>query len=580
MSCLRNETKRCFRKIFGLNVDLRIDRDRSVHRKAPVFAVVFDHKKHENHSLFHHFANHPDSGFTKCLPQFVVDVNVEEHNNRKQLYLTIDRNTFMQKTLKTYSKNLEEHAKTNLADEINKYQSVIFEYCSPNIAKPFHFGHLRSTLIGNCLSNIHSYFGHNTNRINYLGDWGSQFGILSLGYDLFGDEQKLIKDPLRHLYDVYVRANKECEENEQFHSKAKERAMLLEKRYDEKVFLQWQRFREYSIEQYKGLFHRLGIQFDYIHSESMYSEASFEIVNMLSHRGLIEVLSDGAKVMKIKNNDNVTEIPLIRKDGATIYLTRDIAAAIHRKQQFNFDKMYYVVDNSQYKHFVNLKRILFEMGFEWESDMFHLPFGKVLGMSTRKGTAIFLQDIIDEANSRALKFIKESKYTKIEETEFEEKADILGLSAVIVNVLKKKRMTEFKFSWDEAIKSSLYDDSGIVLQYAHAKLCNLEKRFKIEKPFESNINLSAIQSEEAFTLLIALAQFDETLIESFHQLEPSILVKYLVDLRREVNRAYSNLIIRNETSCVVESRLLLYSAARNVLQKGLQLIGVKPLEAF
>lgn len=254
-------------------------------------------------------------------------------------------------------------ANEDIAEDFRK--TIIVEYSSPNIAKPFHVGNLRSAIIGNCVANVLQYRGHNVIRMNYLGDWGTQFGILSLAYDRFGSESLLQTEPLKHLYDVYVKGNQEIEKSTEWRDAAKERFTRLESQTDPATFEQWNRFRELSLQELKSLYQRLGITFDVYSSESIYTKASLSIVELLKNKGLIEQSDDGALLATTTSFDNPNEevsVPVLKSDGSTLYLTRDLAAALDRKERYQFDRMYYVVDSSQAKHFWNLKSILSSMG--------------------------------------------------------------------------------------------------------------------------------------------------------------------------------------------------------------------------
>lgn len=242
-------------------------------------------------------------------------------------------------------------------------KKIIVEYSSPNIAKPFHVGNLRSTIIGNSIANILQFGGHDVLRMNYLGDWGTQFGILSLAYDQYGEEDKLKSEPLKHLFDVYVKGNQECQADEKWRDMAKERFYQLELKKNSDVYDQWIRFRGLSLIELDHLYQRLGIKFDVLTSESMYSGCGPDIINILKSMKLIETV-DGTVYSNIRHyNDpmKIIQVPLVKKDGTSLYLTRDIAAVLHRKKHYSFDRMYYVVDSSQSKHFNNLKSVFYSL---------------------------------------------------------------------------------------------------------------------------------------------------------------------------------------------------------------------------
>lgn len=303
-------------------------------------------------------------------------------------------------------------------------QKVIVEFSSPNIAKPFHVGNFRSTIIGNSVSKLLEIGGDKVIRMNYLGDWGTQFGILSLAYELYGESEKLESYPLKHLFDLYVKGNQgevlalfansncvlflllEIKNDPEMKEAAKIRFKLLEAKQNSELFEQWAQFREMSLKELTNLYYRLGVIFDYYTSESMYSESAFELVNKINQAGLLSRCHTGAFYVK---TDDSNQVPLLKSDGSTLYITRDLAAVFHRKEKFRFDRMYYVVDSSQSKHFNNLKSILQLLnGSNNEFDLRHLKFGRIIGMSTRKGEVVFLDDVLDQAKQLALEAIKNS----------------------------------------------------------------------------------------------------------------------------------------------------------------------------
>lgn len=287
------------------------------------------------------------------------------------------------------TESVRNHLKS-LTTERKKY---VVEFSSPNIAKPFHFGHLRSTVIGNFTANLLSALDHDVVRINYLGDFGTQFGLLSVGYDRYGSEEKLVQNPCKHLLDVYVRINQDAETNDEIRREGKERFRALEASSDHRLLMQWNRFRELSAHHYQHVYGRLGISFDHTHYESMYSSEVRHVMNKIREKGFLHETSDGAQMIRLKddhkdgmpkyrskNQPMINEqdedsqdpelIPLVKKDGTSLYLSRDVAAAIDRKNRFNFDHMLYVVEGGQTDHFVNLKRILKLLDYGWNELVF------------------------------------------------------------------------------------------------------------------------------------------------------------------------------------------------------------------
>lgn len=526
----------------------------------------------------------------KSDSSFIEQVLSHQSNNQDEpnrILFKLNFQFFVKELLSELSQDLSKlTSHYRRQDEIefgneNYCKKIIVEYSSPNIAKPFHVGNLRSTIIGNCVANLLKFKGHNVIRMNYLGDWGTQFGILSLAFDNYGDEEQLKKDPLKHLFEVYVKGNREIESNQSWREMAKERFSQLEFKTDSKVLEQWNRFRDLSLRELKSLYHRLGITFDFYASESMYCDSSHDIVNVLQNRGLLEESDDGALLASVPDYENSSQtirVPLIKNDGSTLYLSRDIAAALHRQEQYQFDRMYYVVDSSQSKHFNNLKSIISALGNPIYKEMKHLKFGRILGMSTRKGEAIFLEDVLNEAKGRALEAIRNSPNTKIDKDQFDKVSDILGVSAIIIHDFANRRLKEYRFNWNKALRMN--GDTGISLQYTHARLCNLAKNCEIEINPNCDIFVSAIDTLEGRILINQLAMFHQVIEQTYEMLEPNVLTCYLFDLKAAINRANQELTIKGEKMEIAQTRLLLFNCARNVLSTCLRLLGLYPLQSM
>uniref|UniRef100_A0A674E723 Probable arginine--tRNA ligase, mitochondrial n=1 Tax=Salmo trutta TaxID=8032 RepID=A0A674E723_SALTR len=310
-----------------------------------------------------------------------------------------------------------------------------FSYSSPNIAKKFHAGHLRSTIIGNFIANLKESLGNNVIRVNYLGDWGMQFGLLGAGFQLFGCQEKLKNNPLQHLFDVYVQVNKEAENNEVIGQAAREFFRQLEQQEHQAVLL-WKQFREITVEEYQQVYKRLGVHFDIYSGESFHQQQAQEVVQQLQRQGLLKTTEKGTGVVDLSSAGDMSSYStVLRSDGTSLYITRsvDLAAAIDRKERYNFDEMIYVTDKSQGIHFQQLFQILLAMGHSWAERCQHVPFGLVQGMKTRLGEVVFLEDVLDEARGRMLRNMSQSKTTK-EMVYPEDTAEKVGISALIVQV--------------------------------------------------------------------------------------------------------------------------------------------------
>ncbi|KAI1286950.1 putative arginine--tRNA ligase, mitochondrial [Halotydeus destructor] len=573
----KNSIRKWILNNYGLDPVLRTLRSQKDSSNA-IVAVSFRDRGSLEQPVLEHLKLHS----TKQWPSFVVKSEIAPSTDQwlsDSVHLHLDGEKFTANVLETFIESVD-----GFGRELNtgSKENILVDYSSPNIAKPFHYGHLRSTILGNFIANLNAYLGHNVTRINYLGDWGTQFGLLSLGFELYGNEEKLLENACKHLLDVYVRINEECEKNANLRDTAKERFLSLENGSSPELLAQWTRFREYSIENYKLIYERMGIGFDEMHSESMYSGASLMVINKLLSLGLLQE-QDGAKhviLQGISGRDyqgSKSKVPVIKADGSTLYLTRDIAAAMHRMDQYKFNKMFYVVENSQTDHFVNLKNILKQMGHEWHSALEHVKFGRIVGMSTRKGTAVLLEDILDEAKLRVLERMKATETTKVSHGEFEQVADILGHSALVINDFKSRRSRHYEFEWEKVLQ--LKGDSGISLQYAHARLYSLEKNsghtLDLSRPLKVDTLLA---NEDAVRLIFTLADFDEAVTLSAHKLEPNVMVSYLFRLSHSVGKAFKTLPVKHcEDEEERNTRLVLFRIARSILAKGMTLLGIRPL---
>lgn len=330
---------------------------------------------------------------------------------------------------------------------------IIVEFSSPNIAKPFHVGHLRSTIHGNFLSNLFLALGHDVKRLNYLGDWGTQFGLLQFGLDQgWFSWDEISKNPIRLLLEIYVKANALAEKDESVSVTARNLFQRLESG-DEELSKNWTEIRQYTVTELRQTYARLGVQFDEFHWESQYGIKELtDVLSILEKAGhLFTKPGEGTKVVRLNDQRTVT---LIKSDGSSLYLTRDLAAAIDRWKKSPFRRMLYVVDNAQSDHFVSLKSVLSLMGHAWANNIEHVKFGRIKGMSTRKGTIVFLSDLLDEAHVRMKVKQITSPNTRVNVEENPQITDILAVSAVIINDLKQRRQRDYIFNWDDALQVS------------------------------------------------------------------------------------------------------------------------------
>ncbi|XP_015983683.2 probable arginine--tRNA ligase, mitochondrial isoform X1 [Rousettus aegyptiacus] len=451
-------------------------------------------------------------------------------------------------------------------------KKIVVEFSSPNVAKKFHVGHLRSTIIGNFIANLKEALGHQVTRINYLGDWGMQFGLLGTGFQLFGYEEKLQSNPLQHLFEVYVQVNKEAADDKSVAKSAHEFFQRLELG-DMQALALWQKFRDLTIEEYVRIYKRLGVHFDEYSGESFYREKSQEVLKLLDSKGLLQKTIKGTAVVDLSGNGDPSSIcTVMRSDGTSLYATRDLAAAIDRMDKYNFDTMIYVTDKGQKKHFQQVFQMLQIMGYDWAERCQHVPFGVVQGMKTRRGDVTFLEDVLNEIRLRMLQNMASVKTTKELENP-EETAERVGLAALIIQDFRGLLLSDYQFSWDRVFQSR--GDTGVFLQYTHARLHSLEETFGCG--YLNDFNTACLQEPQSVSILQHLLRFDEVLYRSSQDLQPKHIVSYLLILSHLAAVAHKTLHIKDSAPEVAAARLHLFRAVRSVLANGMKLLGITPV---
>ncbi|KAL8745881.1 MAG: hypothetical protein Q9190_002027 [Brigantiaea leucoxantha] len=489
---------------------------------------------------------------------------------------------------------------------------IIVEFSSPNIAKPFHAGHLRSTIIGGFLSNLFEAAGWDVIRMNYLGDWGRQFGLLANAYEIYGSEEKLKKDPIGHLFDIYVEINKiskpeedEIKEKREELKQAvadKRDALALEREIsdlesnsvnekarqyfkkledgDESALAVWTRFRDLSIEKYKQTYARLNIHYDHYSGESQVEMERMErAAKQLEESGVSEN-SQGAVIVDLTKNPKTKKLgkALVRKkDGSTLYLTRDIGEAVKRHELYNFDKMIYVVASQQDLHLAQLFKILELMGHQDVAEKCqHVNFGMVQNMSTRKGTVKFLDDILRDVGEKMHEVMQknQAKYEQVENPE--QTADTLGITAVMVQDMTGKRINGYEFSLERM--TSFEGDTGPYLQYAHARLCSITRKAGLTSQDLESADLSLLSESHAINLIRALSSWPDVVQNTLKTQEPVTVLSYLFKMTHMLSSSYDVLKVVGSEAELKKARMALYEAARQVLNNGMKLLGLDPVE--
>ncbi|CEI99529.1 hypothetical protein RMCBS344292_13616 [Rhizopus microsporus] len=446
-------------------------------------------------------------------------------------------------------------------------KTVVLDYSSPNIAKKFHVGHLRSTILGNYVKRIHEAFGYKVIGINYLGDWGKQYGLLAVGYEKYGDEAQLNKDPIRHLYDIYVKINADAKDDPDVDVQANQYFKRMEEG-DPQALAQWKRFRDLSIQSYEALYKRLDVTFDVYAGESEAKDYISKVYNLLEQKNLITETPDGAQLVDLTPY-GLDKTPVRRADGTSLYLTRDLATLLRRKEKYNFDKAIYVVGKDQEYYFKQVFQTANLMLPE-PVELQHVSFGHVKGMSTRRGEVVFLEDLLNEAQRRNVEYMQNSENCKVDDAELDYTADILGTSAIMIQDMKTKRALGYDFSWDKMLNPD--GKTGVRIQFAHAKACGIERRAGV--PISLDCDFTLLKEEVALHLVHMIAQFPEIVDQSFKRLEPSIITSYLFDLMTATNGAYKWLQVIRQSPEVSRVRMLLFWSARTTLRNGMYLLGI------
>ncbi len=489
----------------------------------------------------------------------------EAHNAGPYLNFFCNREKLTGETLK----DICEHREFFGYLEEGEGENVVIDFSAPNIAKPFGIGHLRSTVIGNSLYRLYKALGYNCIGINHLGDWGTQFGKLIAAYEHWGDEEKLKDDPISYLYELYVQFHKEASENESLEEEGRSCFKNLEWGEEEAVCM-WAKFKDLSLKEFRRVYDRLDIKFDAEQGESFYNEMLSPTIKMLEENNIVKE-SDGALVVDLESY-NMPPCLLRKKDGATLYATRDLCAAIYRFEEYNFHKLIYVVGAGQSLHFQQLFKVLELMGFPWADRCVHVPFGLIKfkegKMSTRMGNLIFLEDVIDKAVSLAREIIEE-KNPGLESKE--EVAEMVGIGAVIFGDLSNDRVKDIDFDWDKVLDFS--GETSPYIQYAHARICSILR--KEDAHISPQADFSLLSREEEQSLISYLARFSENIKRAADNYKPSILARYLIDLTREFNYFYHRCPVLTAEKELKEARLLLIDGVRQVLVNGLYLLGIK-----
>ncbi len=466
-----------------------------------------------------------------------------------------------------------EHNEESTKPKIGEGKNIIIDYSAPNIAKPFHIGHLRSTVIGGALYNIYKYLGYNITGINYLGDYGTQFGKLIEGYKLWGDEYDIEKEPINELTKIYIRINQECKENDDILNACRDNFKKLEEgdAYCRQI---WEKFKNLSLKEFQKVYDLLGSKFDSWNGESFYSDKMGEVLEILEKSGkLIE--SQGAKIIDLEEKGINTPCIIEKSNGSSTYATRDLAAILYRSRTYNFDKALYVTSYEQVLHFKQVFEVAKLLGIEekYIKGLKHIPFGMVLlptgKMSTREGNIIKLEELLNEAIKRAGDII-EKKNPMLENKE--EVAKKVGIGAVIFNDLANSRVKDEIFDWNQIL--NFQGETGPYIQYTYVRTKSvLEKAGNL--PNIDEINKEKLLDEYAIAILKLIYEFEDILIQVTNKEEPSILARYLIDLAKAYSSFYNENKIITDDKELQNARVYLTYGVSEILKTGANLLGIE-----
>ena len=458
-------------------------------------------------------------------------------------------------------------------DDKNKEKNIVIDYSAPNIAKPFHIGHLRSTVIGGALYNIYKYLGYNVTGVNHLGDYGTQFGKLIEGYKMWGKEYDIEKDPINELTKIYIRINEACKNDEQILENCRNNFKKLEDGDSYCVEI-WKKFRKLSLQEFQKVYDLLGSKFDSWNGESFYSDKMPEVIDLLQKTGKL-VESQGAKIIDLEDKGINTPCIIEKSNGSTTYATRDLAAILYRARTYDFDKALYVTSYEQVLHFKQVFEVAKLLGLDekYTNGLEHVSFGMVLlpegKMSTREGNIIKLEELLNEAISRAKEII-EQKNPDLENKE--EVAKKVGIGAVIFNDMSASRIKDEVFDWNTIL--NFQGETGPYIQYTYVRTKSvLEKAGYLPKI--EHVKIDNLSDEYSMAILKLIYNFEDILIQVTDKNEPSILARYLIELAKAYSSFYNENKIIVDDKDVQDARVYLTYAVSQVLKQGANLLGIE-----
>ena len=485
----------------------------------------------------------------------------------------ISKKAFVKDVIEEVTSKGEDYGKSNVGNGGN----IVVDFSAPNIAKPFHIGHIRSTVIGNAICKIYRAIGYNVIGVNHLGDYGTQFGKMIVAYKKWGNEEDVVKEPIKTLLGYYTKFHEEAEKDPSLDDEARDTFARLEGGAEEEYKL-WKWFRDESLKEFNRVYDLLGITFESYAGESFYSDKMPAAIQEMRDKNLL-VPSEGAEIVKLEEY-GLTDAPILKSNGSSIYITRDIACALYRKRTYDFVKAIYVVASQQNLHFQQLKKIMELMGYEWSKDIIHVPFGLVSleegTMSTRHGRVVFLEDVLNRAIDETREIIKEKG---VATDNIDETAKQVGIGAVVFNELSNNRIKDYVFSWNKVLDFN--GETGPYVQYTYARCASVLRNAGEEaakKAASGKINPEYITSESAFELAKLIYALPGVVVEAADKYEPSIVTRHIVDIAQAFNRFYHDEHILVENEDEKNAKLALVYAAKTTIKAGLALLGMEAPE--
>ncbi|NMD38050.1 MAG: arginine--tRNA ligase [Christensenellaceae bacterium] len=502
------------------------------------------------------------------LAKHIVDESSEAKSLGGYLNFFLQRENFAKKTIEELGKKGENYG----ASTMGKGKTICLDYSSINIAKRFHIGHLSTTMIGNSLNRIFKFLGYNTVAINHLGDWGTQFGKLIYAYKEWGNKDKLEKDGVDELTDLYVKYHDEAEKDPSLDDKGRAWFKAIEDGDEEALELfDW--FKRLTLRDSQVVYDMLDVHFDSYAGESFYNDKMDRVIEELKAKNLLTI-SDGASVVNLDEYD-MPPCLILKKDGASLYATRDIAAVLYRHDTYNFDKCLYVVAYQQDLHFKQVFKVVELMGYDFAKDLKHVSFGMISYegqmLATRKGHVVYLEDLLNKACEKALDIIDQKS------PDLPDKENIarqVGIGAVIYTDLQNNRIKDIDFRWERALNFD--GETGPYVQYTHARCCSVLR--KAEDIDFSNPDFSALCDDWAQSLLLLISRLPENIVQAAEKYEPSIITRAMTDIAKAYNKYYYEQRIITDDNDATAARLLLTKGTKDVLKTAMYLIGMEAPE--